>query len=254
MISKTALPVGPLQLGGILPEGTRVDVFSQVYWVFLVLGTLVGIVVIAYMLYNAYKYRDDGTRDAKADEDRPELGELPEGGGKGRKLFLSFGLSAIIVVSLVAWTYFMLLYVEDGGGGAQAEVQGQEALEVDVVGFRFGWRYVYPNGHETTTLRVPEDRRVRLNVTSEDVFHNFGIPAFRVKSDAIPGQTTESWFVAEETGTYEAKCYELCGAGHSAMVTDVEVMNQSAYEEWYANTNGTEHDGDGNATSGEEGH
>jgi cytochrome c oxidase subunit 2 len=242
------LPVGPLQLQDLFPGGSRVDVFGDIYWAFLILGTLVGVVVIAYMLYNAYKYRDDGTRDAKADEDRPELGELPEGGGKGKKLFLSFALSAIIVISLIIWTYAMLLYVENGGGGAQAEVQGEEVMTVDVEGFQFGWTFVYPNGHETSTLRVPEDRRVRLNVTSRDVFHNFGIPAFRVKTDAIPGEATQSWFIAEDTGTYQAQCYELCGAGHSYMNAEVIVMNQSAYREWYQNTSASS---GGNATSAE---
>jgi cytochrome c oxidase subunit 2 len=247
MTQTGTLPVGPLQIQDFFPGGSRVDVFGDIYWVFLVLGTLVGVVVIAYMLYNAYRYRDDGTRDAKEDENRPELGELPEGGGKGKKLFLSFALSAIIVISLIIWTYAMLLYVENGGGGAQAEVQGEEAMTVDVEGYQFGWTFIYPNGHESSTLRVPEDRRVRLNVTSRDVIHNFGIPSLRAKTDAIPGQTTETWFIADETGTYEAQCYELCGAGHSYMTSEVQVMTQSAYQEWYANTSGQS--SGGNATS-----
>jgi len=233
-----------LQLGGLLPSGTRVDVFSQIYWVFLVLGTLIGVIVIGYMLYNAYKYRDDG-KEKHEDVDRPELGELPEGGGKGSKLFLSFALSALVVVSLIIWTYGMLLYVETGTqAGAQAQVQGQQQgqgpMTVDVEGYRFGWTFIYPNGHEATTLRVPKDRRIRLNITSRDVFHNFGIPEFRVKADAIPGESTRTWFEAEQTGEYEAICYELCGSGHSYMRADVVVMERSEFQDWYAQTNGTQ--------------
>ncbi len=78
------------------------------------------------------------------------------------------------------------------------------------------------------------NQRVNIEVTSTDVFHNFGVPALRVKTDAIPGQTTNTWFIAEETGTYEAACYELCGAGHSYMTAQVEVMPQDEFEEWYA--------------------
>jgi len=252
-------PLAPVpgQLGGLLPRGTRVEVFESIYEVFLVLGTLVGVVVVGYMLYNAYKYREDGS-EVTPEEDRPTLGELPEGGGKGRKLALSFALSAIIVISLVLWTYAMLLYVESGtpanaqaavqDGGQPATTDGGQAAQSDPVtvrveGFRFGWRFVYPNGHESSTLRVPADRRVWLNVTATDVFHNFGIPAFTVKTDAIPGMTTRTWFIAEETGTYTAKCYELCGAGHSYMTAPVEVVPPAEYETWYANTtaaNGTE--------------
>jgi cytochrome c oxidase subunit 2 len=225
---------GLLAQSGIIPRGTRVFVFNRIFLVFLVLGTLVGVVVIGYMLYNAYKYRDTGADD---DVDRPTLGELPEGGGKGKKLFTSFALSAVVVISLVAWTYGTLLYVEEGPSQA-------EALEIDVEGYQFGWRFEYPNGHvEDSTadgkLRVPADRAVRLRVTSSDVFHNFGIPELKAKTDAIPGQTSETWFEAEETGTYRANCYELCGAGHSYMTAQVVVMEPDEYREWYQNTNGS---------------
>ncbi len=234
----------PLQLDRLLPDGTRVDVFREIYWAFLLVGTLVGVVVISYMLYNAYKYRDAGW-EGEDDVDRPTLGELPEGGGKGKKLFLSFALSAIIVISLIVWTYAMLLYVEAGdgsdvqaqasGNASDADAAGDDALMVHVEGYQFGWEFTYPNGYNSTTLRIPEDRRIQLNVTSRDVIHNFGIPAFRAKSDAIPGQHTYTWFVANESGTYQAQCYELCGAGHSYMVADVEVMPQDEYREWYSN-------------------
>jgi cytochrome c oxidase subunit 2 len=202
--------------------------------VFLVLGTLVGVVVLAYMAHKAYKYRAGGPRADEGAGDRPRLGELPAGGGGGRKLFLSFGLSAVVVLSLVSWTYLSLLYVEGG--------PPDDALDVEVEGYQWGWSFVYPNGHTDDVLRVPANRSVRLHVTSRDVFHNFGIPELRVKADAIPGRNTTTWFVAEEPGTYEAQCYELCGAGHSYMTADVIVMDPAAYESWYAGT------GDGSAT------
>jgi cytochrome c oxidase subunit 2 len=220
-----------LQQGGIVPKGTRVEVFQQIFTVFLVLGTLVGVVVIGYMLYNAYKYRDgDGRAE---DGDPPRVGELPTGGGGGRKLFFSFGLSTIIVISLIVWTYGTLLYVEEN-----PPAEGEEDMEIEVVGFRFGWEFVYPNGHTTSTLRVPAGETVHLTVTSEDVFHTFGVPDLRVKTDAIPGQETNTWFQTNETGTYEARCFELCGAGHSYMTADIVVMEPDEYEAWYANTTG----------------
>ncbi|MFC6735746.1 cytochrome c oxidase subunit II [Halolamina salina] len=215
---------------GLVPDGTRVQVFNEIYWVFLVLGTLVGAVVIGYMLYNAYKYSYEGGSDEK---DRPKLGEVPTGGGKGKKLFLSLSLSAIIVISLIAWTYGTLLFVE-----GQA---GDQGVDVEVEGYQFGWNFhyleddgSYAGVNTSGTLRVPVDRQVNLRVTSSDVFHNFGIPELRVKSDAIPGETTETWFEASETGTYSAHCYELCGQGHSYMDAEVIVMPQDEYQDWYA--------------------
>jgi cytochrome c oxidase subunit 2 len=221
--------------GGLIPRGTRVDVFREIFVVFVVLGTVVGVVVLGYMLWNAYKYRDGADREdvKKADGDRPTLGELPSGGGGGRKLFLSFGLSTVVVVSLIVWTYGTLLYVE-GGAAAQTE----EPLDVEVVGFQFGWKFTYPNDRQVNgVLRVPADRPVRLTVKSEDVFHNFGIPSLRVKTDAIPGQTTETWFMAEEPGNHTAQCFELCGVGHSAMNAEVVVMEPAEFQEWYSGTN-----------------
>ena len=243
-------PAADFVLAGAGVDRAPAEVFNQIFVVFLGLGTLVGVVVIAYTLYNAYKYRYREDEDPAPDLDRPELGELPTGGGKGKKLFLSFGLSAVIVLSLVLWTYASLLYVETQP--AQAAEDGTEMLDVRVEGYQFGWDFIYPNGHTSNTLYVPQDRMVNLTVTSRDVFHNFGIPPLRVKSDAIPGQTTNAWFVAEEQANYTANCYELCGQGHSYMDAEVVVMSQSEFQEWYGNTNGTQANGTA-AGAGEDG-
>ncbi|EMA38764.1 cytochrome c oxidase subunit II [Halobiforma nitratireducens] len=210
---------------------TRIDVFEDIFLVFLGLGTLVGIVVVAYTLYNAYKYRD--TEDRPEDEDLPSVGELPTGGKGGKKLFLSFGLSAIIVISLVVWTYGMLLYVEDPG----FDNPDDDAIEIDVEGWAFDWGYEYDNGLEQTSfdddgLVIPADTPILIEVTANDVWHTFGISDLRVKADAIPGEYDETWFVAEEPGNYTAECFELCGPGHSDMDSPVTVMEPDAYEEW----------------------
>ncbi|SEW09121.1 cytochrome c oxidase subunit II [Natrinema salifodinae] len=208
-------------------QQTRVDVFEEIFLVFLGLGTLVGIVVVSYTLYNAYKYRDTG--DAGDDEDLPSVGELPTGGKGGKKLFLSFGISAVIVISLVIWTYGMLLYVEDPGDGDTAQ---EEALEVEVTGDSFAWFFEYDNGIEPSNLRVPAGERVWLQVTSGDVWHTFGIPDQRVKADAIPGEYDETWFEADEPGQYDIKCYELCGEYHTQMTGTVEVMEPEEFDQW----------------------
>jgi len=221
---------------------TTQDVFSSIFEVFLVLGTAVGVVVVAYTLYHALKYRETAEDPYAEKVTRPRMGELPTGGKGGRKVFYSFGISAVIVISLIGWTFLQLSYIENG-----PDIEGEEDIEVTVEGYRFGWTFIYPNGYEASTLRVPQDRIVRLDVTSRDVFHNFGIPDLRVKTDAVPGQTTSAWFTAEETGTYEAKCYELCGSGHSMMTADVVVMEQDDYREWY---NGTQNEtAEANATT-----
>jgi len=209
---------------------TQADVFRELFFVFLVVGTVVGVVVVTYTLYNLYKNRDGGDREGF---DAPQLGELPTGqsGGKSSKLFLSFGLSAIIVISLVVYSYGLLLYVEEGPSN---DVQDETDMNVEVVGLQFIWQFNYENGVQTTgTLRVPKGEVVRLDVTSGDVWHNFGVPELRIKADAIPGDHAQTWFIADETGTYTAKCYELCGSGHSQMTAEVVVMEEDEFNDWY---------------------
>lgn len=208
-------------------QQTRVDVFESIFLVFLGLGTLVGVVVVAYTLYNAYKYRDAG--EPKTDEPLPTLGELPTGGTGGKKLFLSFGISAIIVISLVIWTYGMLLYVED----PQDEFD-EDPIEIEVVGDSFSWSFEYENGVEqTATMTVPADHPVAIEVTAGDVWHTFGVTDLRVKADAIPGEYDETWFVAEEAGAeHDIECFELCGDAHSNMIGTVQVMEEDEFEEW----------------------
>lgn len=228
---------------------TQAEVFEEIFFVFLALGTLVGVVVVSYTLYNAYKYRDTGADDG-TDFDPPVLGELPSGqrGGKGKKLFLSFGLSAIIVISLVVYSYGLLLYVEEG---PTEEVDAE--MEIEVQGYQFAWDFIYPNGHEATNeLRVPVDTRIELRVTSRDVWHNFGVPGLRIKEDAIPGEYSTTWFAAEETGEYKAECFELCGAGHSAMTGTVIVMEEEEFEDWYESTQ-EENGDDGNESDEQDG-
>ncbi|MFB6113333.1 MAG: cytochrome c oxidase subunit II [Halodesulfurarchaeum sp.] len=234
--------------GGLTPLQIRspIEVFNDIFTIFLGLGTLVGVVVIGYMLYKAYQYRAETGKGEDADVKRPELGELPETGEGGRKLFVSFGISAVIVLGLIGWTYGSLLYVEGG------PPTGERAnpVEIKVTGFQFGWEFTYPNGHTTTTLRIPENRPVKLKVTSSDVFHNFGIPALGLKTDAIPGRVTSTWLVAEETGTYTARCFELCGTGHSFMTAQVIVMEQDKYQQWYSSLgNETASTANGTATN-----
>ena len=246
-----ALLDGPLQ-SGIIPKGTREEVFTEIYWVFTILGTLVGTVVIGYMLYNAYKYRDDGSRPKK--EDRPEVGEIPSGSGKGRKLFFSFAISAVIVISLIVGTYGSLLYVENAAAGDEGATEGNDAMEVTAVGYRFNWTFAYPGGNDTVetadgtienvttsqNLHVPTNRTVLLNVTSRDVHHNLGMPELRAKTDAIPGQYTQTWLNATDAGErYPAKCYELCGELHSYMVSFVETHTSEEFRAWYNETSTT---------------
>jgi cytochrome c oxidase subunit 2 len=83
-------------------------------------------------------------------------------------------------------------------------------------------------------LVVPVDKKIRVITTATDVIHAWGVPAFGVKQDAIPGFVRDSWFRADKVGDYYGQCYELCGKEHAYMPIHVKVLSQQDYSAWVA--------------------
>jgi len=83
-------------------------------------------------------------------------------------------------------------------------------------------------------LVVPVDTKIRLLITAGDVIHAWWVPAFGVKQDAIPGFVRDTWFRAEQVGTYRGQCAELCGKEHGFMPIVVEVKSKEDYSKWVA--------------------
>ncbi|MGA3136575.1 MAG: cytochrome c oxidase subunit II [Terracidiphilus sp.] len=111
------------------------------------------------------------------------------------------------------------------------------AMNIYVVGKQWMWKAEHPGGqHEINSLHVPTGRPVQLTLISQDVFHSFSIPAFRVKREAIPGRYTTVWFEATTPGTYHLFCTQYCGTNHSAMIGDVVVLTPEDYRKWLASS------------------
>ena len=107
------------------------------------------------------------------------------------------------------------------------------AMNIYVVGKQWMWKVEHPGGqHEINSLHVPSGRPIQLTIISQDVFHSFSIPAFRVKREAIPGRYTSVWFEATTPGTYHLFCTQYCGTDHSHMIGDVVVMTPEDYKNW----------------------
>jgi cytochrome c oxidase subunit 2 len=111
----------------------------------------------------------------------------------------------------------------------------RDSMEILVVGKQWMWKVQHPEGvREINELHVPINRNVRLTMGSEDVIHDFSIPAFRVKMDVVPGKLTTLWFKATVPGTYHLFCAEYCGTKHSGMIGQVVAMSPQDYEAWLA--------------------
>jgi cytochrome c oxidase subunit 2 len=107
------------------------------------------------------------------------------------------------------------------------------AMNIYVVGKQWMWKAEHPGGqHEIDSLHIPTGRAIQLTIISQDVFHSFSIPAFRVKREAIPGRYTSVWFEATTPGTYHLFCTQYCGTDHSHMIGDVVVMTPDDFKKW----------------------
>jgi cytochrome c oxidase subunit 2 len=107
------------------------------------------------------------------------------------------------------------------------------AMNIYVVGKQWMWKAEHPGGqHEINSLHIPTGRAIQLTLISQDVFHSFSIPAFRVKREAIPGRYTTVWFEATTPGTYHLFCTQYCGTDHSHMIGDIVVMTPEDYKKW----------------------
>jgi cytochrome c oxidase subunit II len=136
-------------------------------------------------------------------------------------------------------------------------------LTVKITGNQWYWTYQYPDNGDFEVISnglsdadakargeprqlavdermvVPAGATVKLIVTSADVLHSWGVPAFWVKMDAVPGRLNETWFKVDKPGLYYGVCYELCGARHGYMPIAVEVLPQPQFAAWVASKGGT---------------
>ena len=107
------------------------------------------------------------------------------------------------------------------------------AMNIYVVGKQWMWKAEHPGGqHEINSLHIPTGKPIQLTLISQDVFHSFSIPAFRVKREAIPGRYTSVWFEPTTPGTYHLFCTQYCGTNHSAMIGDIVVLTPDDYKKW----------------------
>jgi cytochrome c oxidase subunit II len=108
----------------------------------------------------------------------------------------------------------------------------KEAMNVTSIARMWSFNFIYENGKQSTDLVVPVNTPVKLKLVSMDVIHSLFIPAFRIKSDMIPGREKMMWFLPQEIGEFDLYCAEYCGLRHSYMNSNVKVLSQADYNKW----------------------
>jgi cytochrome c oxidase subunit 2 len=161
---------------------------------------------------------------------------------------IAWTLGPVLILAFIAIFSFKLLF-------AYHDIPKPD-LTVKVTGYQWYWGYAYPDQKidEYTSnvlseadakakgepyllaadnaLVVPVHKTVKVLVTGADVIHDFALPAFGLKTDAVPGRVNETWFNAEKTGIYYGQCDQLCGVNHAFMPIEIRVVTQPEFDAW----------------------
>ena len=215
------------------------DTIILSFWI----GGGVFILVCLFMVYCIFRYQ---YKEGRRSEYKPEDKKLE----KGLTWLTTIGVVALLAPGLVVWNNY--IRVPDN------------AIQVEVMAWQWGWKYRLPgqdgklgasnnriisddnpyglniddpNGKddvfvESNELHLLKDRPVKILLRSIDVLHNFYVPQFRSKMDAVPGTITYYWFEPNKNGEYEVLCAEYCGVAHYAMRGKVVVEEEGSYNKW----------------------
>jgi len=110
------------------------------------------------------------------------------------------------------------------------------AMNVTTTARMWSFSFRYDNGKESPDLVLPVNTPVKINLISLDVIHSLFIPAYRIKSDIVPGREKFMWFIPQTEGEYDLYCAEYCGLRHSYMRAMVKVLSKEKFTSWYGDT------------------
>jgi len=219
--------------------GSMDDTITLTFWI----GGGVFVAVCLFMVYCVFKFSYKPDRRA---EYKPEDNKLE----KILIIATTLGVAALLAPGLIVWNQFINV--------------PKNAIHVDVMAWQWGWQYRLPgedgklgntkvvnindsnpfgiiledpNGKDdvliqSDTIHLKNNRPVKILLRSVDVLHNWYVPQFRAKMDAVPGTITYYWFEPNKVGEYEVLCAEYCGVGHYGMRGRVFVKSEQDYENW----------------------
>tara|TARA_B100000989_G_scaffold286129_1_gene254488 strand:- start:1418 stop:2293 length:876 start_codon:yes stop_codon:yes gene_type:complete len=215
------------------------DTITLTFWI----GGGVFVAVCMFMIYCLFRY---SYKEGRKVEYKPEDKKLE----KILTWATTLGIAALLAPGLIIWNQYVNV--------------PKNALEVDVMAWQWGWQYRLPgeDGKLGTTkvtnindenpfginfddpfgrddvlvqsdyINLENNKPVKILLRSVDVLHNWYVPQFRSKMDAVPGIVTFYWFEPNKIGEYEVLCAEYCGVGHYAMRGGVEVQSTEDYKLW----------------------
>jgi cytochrome c oxidase subunit 2 len=201
------LPLFPVQASSVAASVDHLVYFLLAVAVFFSVGIFLSI------FYFAVRYR------------RRSESELP--------VAAEGAMSLEILWSVIPFGLTMIMFAWGASVFFTISRPPDDAQEIYVIGKQWMWKIQHMEGQrEINELHVPVGQAIKLRMTSEDVIHDFFVPAFRTKADVLPGRYTTAWFKPTRPGKYHLFCSQYCGTNHYAMIGWVYVMEPQEYQAW----------------------
>jgi cytochrome c oxidase subunit 2 len=203
-------------------DSTQADKIDTLWDVLIIATVPVFVLVTVIVCFSVIEFR---MRPGEEQLDGPPIH------GNTKLEVVWTALPAILIVGLVTYAYVVMRDIEE------APAAGNERV-VTVTGQQFTWTFAYNEGGKkfsTAQLYLPAGKSVKFDVKSKDVIHDFWVPDFRMKIDAVPGITTHYRVTPKNPaaiGDHPIVCAELCGLGHAFMRQTAHVLSQPEFDKW----------------------
>jgi cytochrome c oxidase subunit II len=203
-------------------DSTQADKIDTLWDVLIIATVPVFVLVTVIVCFAVIEFR---MRPGEENLDGPPIH------GNTRLEVVWTAIPAILIVGLVTYAYVVMRDIE------QAPAAGNERV-VTVTGQQFAWSFAYNEGGKkftTAELYLPAGKSVKFDVQSKDVIHDFWVPDFRMKIDAVPGITTHYRVTPKNPaaiGDHAIVCAELCGLGHAFMRQTAHILAPAEFDKW----------------------
>ena len=224
----------PWQLGLQPPAGSIAEMADDLHNLLLVVITLISLFVLALLVYVGIRFRASAN-------------PVPSKTSHNTVIEVLWTVIPVLILVGIAVPSFRLLYYLD----KTAETD----MVIKVTGNQWYWNYEYPDEGiafdsymveeddlEEGQIRllsvdypmvVPENTRIKLLITGNDVMHSFFVPSLAVQVYAFIGRTNEVWIdVPEGEKTYYGQCNQICGVNHAYMPIEVRALPEAEYQAW----------------------
>ncbi|MGB1952722.1 MAG: cytochrome c oxidase subunit II [Candidatus Puniceispirillum sp.] len=227
----------PWQMDLQPPAGSIAEMATDLHNLLLVVITVITLFVLGLLVYVGVKFRASAN-------------PVPSRTSHNAVIEVLWTVIPVLILVGIAIPSFRLLYYMDR--------TNETDMVIKVTGNQWYWNYEYPDDGvafdsymvEDADLKpdqirllsvdnplvVPENTRIKLLITGNDVMHSFFVPSLAVQIYAFIGRTNEAWIdVPAGAKTYYGQCNQICGINHAYMPIEVKSLPKDEYEAWLAN-------------------